>query len=95
MQSFYENKCLLEELIGRVRAEKEEFEDELIKDDEASMNLEESISNNKNTIAELKQAKKEMKKDVKQLKADVKMLAFKNQERSRYLQQLKDLKQQQ
>jgi len=34
IQPFYENQCLLEELIGRVRAEKDAIEDELIKDDE-------------------------------------------------------------
>ena len=35
-----------------------------------------------------------MKKDVKQLKSDVKMMACKNQERSKYLSQLMELKQQ-
>ena len=43
----------------------------------------------------MKQEKKEMKKDVKQLKNDVKVMMIKNQERSKYLSQLKELKIQQ
>lgn len=43
----------------------------------------------------MKQEKKDMKKDVKQLKNDVKVMMIKNQERSKYLSQLKELKIQQ
>lgn len=43
----------------------------------------------------MKQEKKDMKKDVKQLKNDVKVMMIKNQERSKYLIQLKELKIQQ